>query len=344
MEKIVLILDLAITFLLAYLLSAGMIWVALPFAGSLALAVPNARSSHAKPTPQSGGLFLAATIIFIAIALCAWHENFKPEILKTLVPIICLAFIGWLDDRRGLPIFQRLVAFSVISVAYAAMSVPTFNGFVAPPLGVLLGSFFLIVLINITNFMDGIDGMIVAEFVPMSIFLAILAGSGLVGQFYGFLAVILSGALLGFFVFNRPKAKIFLGDSGSLVVGFIGGIFLLEVSEKLGPQAIVLLPLYFLCDAGFTLARRLLRREHFWKAHRQHFYQKAFDNKQSNWSIIIRVALCNFLLCLMFYCTTILPVWGGIIAALTAFGSVGLLLVSLLRIPRFSATKSRGTN
>jgi UDP-N-acetylmuramyl pentapeptide phosphotransferase/UDP-N-acetylglucosamine-1-phosphate transferase len=250
--------------------------------------------------------------------------------------------IGWLDDRRGLSVLLRLSIFSGISIAYAIFRAPTLNGLISPDLGIALSACFLLVMINVTNFMDGIDGMVVVEFVPMSLFFAYLTAGGVMSPLYGFQATIIAGGLLGFFIFNRPKAKIFLGDSGSLVVGFIVGILLLELSEKQGPHAILFLPLYFFCDAGLTLLRRLLRGEAIWKAHREHFYQQAFDNGQSNWSIIIRVALCNIVLCALFYSTTLLPFWACVISLIFALGLMVFLLVSLSRILRIYERKSRG--
>ncbi len=336
------ILQLAIAFFASFLLCAGMIWLGLPYASRLALAVPNSRSSHDTPTPQSGGLFLALTIV-LALVFCGWNQNFLIDLFPILLLIISLTLIGWLDDRRGLPVLLRLSLFSGISIAYAFFRAPTLNGFISPYLGIFLSACFLIVMINVTNFMDGIDGMVVAEFVPMSVLIAILTGGGVIGPLYGFQAIIIAGALLGFFIFNRPKAKIFLGDSGSLVAGFIAGILLLELSEKQGPHAILFLPLYFLCDAGLTLLRRLLRGEAIWKAHREHFYQQAFDNGQSNWSIIIRLALCNIVLCALFYSTTLLPFWADVIGLIFALGLMVLLLVSLSRNLRIYERKSRGT-
>ena len=139
------------------------------------------------------------------------------------------------------------------------------------------------------------------------------------------MALALAGALLGFFLYNRPKAQIFLGDSGSLPVGLLVGVCLLECAKQHGPAVALLLPLYFLMDAGLTLSRRLLRRERFWEAHRQHFYQRAYDAGQSNWSILGRVALFNLVICaLVFYLREASPLSTIMICG------IGLALVSAL--------------
>ena len=91
-------------------------------------------------------------------------------------------------------------------------------------------------------------------------------------------AAALCGAMLGFAPFNRPVAKIFLGDVGSLPIGLLLGWCLLQLAYSQQIAAALLLPLYYLADATVTLLRRLTRREPFWAAHRSHFYQRATDN------------------------------------------------------------------
>ncbi len=91
-------------------------------------------------------------------------------------------------------------------------------------------------------------------------------------------AAALCGAMLGFAPFNRPVAKIFLGDVGSLPIGLLLGWCLLQLAYHQQIAAALLLPLYYLADATVTLLRRLIRREPFWAAHRSHFYQRATDN------------------------------------------------------------------
>ena len=248
----------------------------------------------------------------------------------TLIPALALAVIGWIDDRRGLPVSVRLIGFSGICLLASVNA--NFS------VHFLLAAFVLLVLINVTNFMDGIDGIVVVEFVPMLITFSALAVLGLFGEMLGALAIALAGGLLGFFCFNRPKAKIFLGDSGSLVVGFLAGVFLLEITRQNGWLAAIILPAYFLADAGLTLLRRAMRRERVWRAHRDHFYQQAFDSGQSNWSIILRVLLCNVALCAFAYMTMGAPLHLAIIALAASGAIVALLLHSLYRPSRIVAT------
>ena len=248
-----------------------------------------------------------------------------------LVPALLLAGLGWLDDRIGLPALARLVAYTLISGS-AVLSGP-----VAPapltgswPLDSALAACFLVAFINVTNFMDGIDGLVVVQFAPG---LLLIGGTAVVDgdAATAVRALAVLGGLAGFFVYNRPRARIFLGDSGSVATGFLAGCLLLDHAHTQGVLAALILPLYFVIDAGWTLARRTLKRERIWEGHRQHFYQRALDGGQSNWSILVRVGTCNLVLCALSLAA------GGAAfasqAALFALGvaCVGALLMSLAR-------------
>ena len=147
--------------------------------------------------------------------------------------------------------------------------------------------------VNLVNFMDGLDWMTVAEVVPITGALVML---GLLGEFPAsatLVAAALCGAMLGFAPFNRPVAKVFLGDVGSLPIGLLLGWCLLQLAYQQQFAAALLLPLYYLLDATVTLLRRLARREPFWAAHRSHFYQRATDNGFTVWRVVGEVFALN---------------------------------------------------
>ena len=129
--------------------------------------------------------------------------------------------------------------------------------------------------VNFVNFMDGLDWMTVAEVVPFTGAMVTLGLLGDVSLSVTIVAAALGGAMIGFAPFNRPVAKIFLGDVGSLPIGLLLGWCLLELLSRHHVAAAFLLPLYYLADATVTLLRRLARREAIWTAHRSHFYQQA---------------------------------------------------------------------
>jgi UDP-N-acetylmuramyl pentapeptide phosphotransferase/UDP-N-acetylglucosamine-1-phosphate transferase len=186
--------------------------------------------------------------------------------------------------------------------------------------------------VNLVNFMDGIDWMTVAEVVPLT---AGLVGLGLAGALppYGtVVALALGGAMLGFAYFNRPVAKVFLGDVGSLPIGLLLGWLLLLVAAGGHLVAAIVMPLYYLADATATLLRRLLRGEPVWKPHRTHFYQRATDRGFSVLDIVARVFLVNLCLCALAASTVILPGKASDIVALVAgAGLVAGLLFTFAR-------------
>jgi UDP-N-acetylmuramyl pentapeptide phosphotransferase/UDP-N-acetylglucosamine-1-phosphate transferase len=106
----------------------------------------------------------------------------------------------------------------------------------------------------------------------------------------------LLGALIGFAPFNRPVARLFLGDVGSLPLGLIAGWLLALLANKGHLAAAILLPLYYLMDATITLFRRLARGERVWQAHRSHFYQRATDNGFTVRQVVAQVFAVNIVL------------------------------------------------
>ena len=140
------------------------------------------------------------------------------------------------------------------------------------------------------------------------------------------LALALGGAMIGFAYFNRPTAKVFLGDVGSLPIGLILGWLLLLVAGGGHLVAAVVMPLYYLADATITLFRRLIRREPFWEAHRTHFYQRATDKGFTTMAVVARVFAVNIGLGILAVISVIVPGRPSEIAALT----VGAVLVAWL--------------
>jgi UDP-N-acetylmuramyl pentapeptide phosphotransferase/UDP-N-acetylglucosamine-1-phosphate transferase len=189
--------------------------------------------------------------------------------------------------------------------------------------------------VNLVNFMDGLDWITVAEMVPVT---GSLAAFGLWGHLppgATLAAAALCGALVGFAFFNKPVAKLFLGDVGSLPIGLLVGWLLLELAGSGALAAAILLPLYFLADATITLMRRLARREKVWEAHRSHFYQQATTNGFSVMAVSAHVFGLNIALAALAAWTIAQPVpW----VQVTALAAGCLLVGSLLR--RF-ATKQR---
>jgi UDP-N-acetylmuramyl pentapeptide phosphotransferase/UDP-N-acetylglucosamine-1-phosphate transferase len=302
---------LILVFAVALTASAGLIVALRPAFARYSVARPNARSSHAMPTPQGGGIaVVAATLLAAWLGSALVNTGLSTtEWLALSTATIVLALTGAVDDIRGLHPAPRLLI-QVLAVGLVVAALPE-DFAVVPQLArpieralLLLGGVWFV---NLVNFMDGLDWMTVAEVVPVT------AGVALVGVVDGasssamILAVALLGAIIGFAPLNRPVARLFLGDVGSLPVGLLLGWLMLMLAGRDNLAAAILLPLYYLADATITLLRRLVRRKAVWQAHRTHFYQRATDGGFSVKEIVVRVFVVNLALAGLALITAIEP-------------------------------------
>lgn len=259
-------------------------------------AQPNARSSHTKQTPQGGGLaVIAATIltIFMFWKIAAYNDDF--EFLTVLMATAFIAFVGMVDDLLTIKIFPRL-ALQALAVGGVLASLPhDFHLLNFIPVWLERSLLFLAGLwfVNLVNFMDGLDLMTVAEIVPVTAALAAFGIFGFLPTGATLIALSLCGSMVAFAYFNKPIAKLFLGDAGSLPIGLLIGWCLLQLAGAGHLVAACILPLYYLMDSTVTLIRRIMNREAFWVSHRSHFYQRATVNGFSVLQVITRVALVN---------------------------------------------------
>jgi len=323
--------------ILSAVLSAALIVVLMPLLRRYALARPNARSSHRVPTPQGGGMaVVAAAILPIAIVLAFSEPDFKYAwgsghglrfLWLTFAAAVGLAVVGAVDDIQPLPVLPRLLLQLLAVIAIAASgrggNFHPLPDWIAVIVVYLAGLWF----VNLVNFMDGLDWITVAEMVPITAFVAALGWLGLIPLPAALVAATLCGALLGFAPFNKPVAKLFLGDVGSLPIGLLVGWMLLELAGTGALAAALLLPLYHLMDATITLLRRLARGEKVWEAHRSHFYQQATNNGFTARSVSAHVFGLNLVLAGLAAVTLVWPSWPVQAACLaTGVALVGLLL------------------
>jgi UDP-N-acetylmuramyl pentapeptide phosphotransferase/UDP-N-acetylglucosamine-1-phosphate transferase len=284
---------------LAALVSAGLILLLRPLLARYALARPNARSSHAVPTPQGGGIAVVlALLVATGAGLLIFPAIAPSDLLPLFAATVLLAIVGAVDDVTTSPPLPRLIM-QFFAVA-AVVSLLPGEIRTAPSLPLLLERAVLVVIgvwfVNLTNFMDGIDWMTVAEVVPLTIGIALLALLGAAPPSAALVALALMGAVIGFAPFNRPVAKLFLGDVGSLPIGLLLFWLVLALAANGHLVAAILLPLYYLADATITLLRRAARGENILEAHRTHFYQRATKGGFSVPAVIARVLAVNVLL------------------------------------------------
>ncbi len=259
------------------LLSAGVIFLLKPVLARHLMAHPNERSSHATATPAGAGFGVMAALLAVCGAALLWDMPPPPSLVPVLVGAGVLTVVGGLDDAHSLAVSWRLLAQMLVALGIVLLLPPDLR--LLPsilPLGVERGLIVIGVVgfVNAVNFLDGLDWMTVAQVVPMTLGIAILCGLGTVPVSIGLLALALLGATLGFAVFNKHPAQIFLGDVGSLPIGLMLAYMLIWVADAHLVSA-VLLALYTLADSALTLLRRFANGERVFSAHRSHFYQRA---------------------------------------------------------------------
>lgn len=295
-----------------------------------ALARPNARSSHRVPTPQGGGIaVLAGAFAALAAVATLLPPAGMGGFVFVTVAAAALAVVGAWDDIRplspGLRLGLQALCVAVV-IVYAAPDLRLFPGVMPLAaercLALLAGIWF----VNLTNFMDGLDWLTVAGFVPFTGALAMAGLAGLVDPATGLLAAALCGGLIGFAPFNKPVARLFLGDVGSLPIGLLGAYLLYRLAGTGALTAALILPLYHVADSTLTLLRRLARRERVWEAHRSHVYQQATTNGHAVLRIAIEIGLLNLALVGLAGLTLLMPAMPVQIGAL----GLALLLTGLL--------------
>ncbi len=283
----------------AALLAALLIMLSKPLLVRHLLAHPNARSSHKTATPQGAGIAVVAALFVVLMTVqLGWPEAVRgPFLFPVILATVGLSVLGLIDDARGLPVWLRFATQSLAALLLAfslpqdLRILPDLLPFFAERALIAFGTVYLI---NAINFLDGIDWITVAQVVPMTLGVAVLAYLGATPPNIGALALALLGAMLGFAVFNKHPAQVFLGDAGSLPIGLLLALMLTYVAGT-NVAAALLLPLYTLLDSGITLIRRSYNREPIFRAHRSHFYQRAVIGGMSVPAVSLRV----FVLCLL---------------------------------------------
>lgn len=247
------------------------------------LDLPNERSNHDVPTPRGGGLAV------VPIILVAWTVAAGPTLQDGLLLILgggwALAVLSWIDDLRSLPASLRLAVQAVI-IAIAAQWLTkqgaVFQGLLPGWADTAATAILWLWFLNLFNFMDGIDGISGVETICIG------AGLALLGAFLPnmssqiWLGATLAAATAGFLIWNWPPARIFLGDVGSIPLGFLIGFLLLMLAARGYWAPALILPAYYIADATITIIRRLLRGEKIWQAHSEHYYQQAVRGGRSH--------------------------------------------------------------
>lgn len=290
--------------------------------------VPNERSSHAEVTPRGGGIATTAGMLLGLIVWMALEPD--PVMPMVVLGMAVLAIVSWLDDRSGgLPIGVRFGAQAIcagVVIAMLPFEATVTQGLVPVWFERIALFFAWMWFTNLFNFMDGINGItgvematIGAGFTLLSVIEGVVAPAGL----------IVAAAALGFLPWNWGKARVFLGDVGSVPAGYLLGALLLALALSGHWAAALILPMYYWVDATFTLLRRGLRGEKVWQAHRSHFYQQGARKLGSHAAVATRIAALNLLLVVLAAAST--HSWQA------AIGAVAVALVATIALCRHFA-------
>ncbi len=291
------------------LLSAGLTWAARGYAlRQQLLDQPGERRSHSVATPRGGGIAIVISLLVTAgAAMWVWPES-TPSLLVASVGLVLVAGIGWWDDHRPLPAMRRLLVHFIAAALLAAL-VKVHGG------SWLLAGLVLVFtasLINIWNFMDGINGIAASQAIVVALGLA-----PVLPWPYSLAAVALGLACLGFLPFNFPRARIFMGDVGSGALGYAVAVVLAIAAVRTEINWILLLvpASAFLVDAGFTLAARIISGQRWMEPHTQHVYQRAVQAGASHAQVTgMYFALGLFSITVLNVCSNLQPRWEAVLA------------------------------
>ncbi|MFU8831558.1 MAG: glycosyltransferase family 4 protein [Wenzhouxiangella sp.] len=264
---------------------------------------PDLRRSHAVTTPRGGGISIAAALLCVLVLL--WPSYTEAPALAALV--LGLAGLGWLDDRFCLAVRWRLLIQAGIALSLlvwlGGLEAIAIGHFVVhqPWLWSALALVAVIWLINLHNFMDGSDGLASVQ----GIWCGLMFGSLFAWSGHSFPAIVafsLAAACLGFLHWNRPTARIFMGDTGSILLGgIVAWLALLgAVSGSISVWQSLMICSLFVVDATATLLARLARGERWYTPHRQHAYQRLIDSGWSHGRVLVLYGLLKGLVVLPF--------------------------------------------
>ncbi|PKU23541.1 MraY family glycosyltransferase [Telmatospirillum siberiense] len=285
------------------------------------LDLPNERSSHSRPTPRGGGLAVSSVVllVWLVVACRGVPAEGTGPVWPAIAAAIVLLGVSWMDDKGGLSARLRL-AVHILAAGIGLAAWPADLSFCQGWLPfwadrlVALGAW--VWFINLFNFMDGIDGISGVEAASIGFGLAGLALLSGNGGPDGPLAVAILGAALGFLFWNWHPAKIFLGDCGSVPIGYLLGWLLLSAAAHGHWAAALILPAYYLTDATLTLVRRARRGEPVFQAHRQHFYQQAVQGGASHARVARLILIANVVLVALAWLSESHPIAALLVAAI----------------------------
>jgi UDP-N-acetylmuramyl pentapeptide phosphotransferase/UDP-N-acetylglucosamine-1-phosphate transferase len=295
--------------------------------------IPSTRRAHSQITPRGGGLsFVFIYSILLPIFEYMFVGSIEDSILvlQIFLPISIVSF--W-DDVSHVRIPLRLfihILCSMLAIMWLVHPTPILHYEIPVYIDLAIGTLALLTFLNIYNFMDGIDGITASQSLHFSVTILLLCvvRYDLIPNVDMVIitAVIIGGWSLGFICFNWSPAKIFLGDVGSISLGFLIGVCLLIIASASAKlfAACVIASLYYIADGGMTILIRIVKGERIWEPHLQHFFQKSIQKGKSHKRTVKRIIKCNLLL----MCFAVQSLYYPVISII---GATIIVMVTIIR-------------
>ena len=282
------------------------------FKKSFLIDSPTKRSNHDIPTPKGAGLIVIPLVIFSTLSIFFLTEELNDEWIIYFIAIAILMCVSLLDDIYNLSSFSRLMV-QFICVFISTFVIVDHQDFYQSIIGVsknysinfsmlyhsliILIVLFWVWIINLFNFMDGMDGITATQICSFALGVNIISFLGYLGNDLQLFSLIIFAVFLGFYKLNKPPAKIFLGDTGSIPIGFIVGLILIKsfISHNL-LIPLIILTMYHLLDSTITIFFRLSRGENIFQAHSSHFYQRPLQSGFSHSFVLKWIQILNIFL------------------------------------------------
>jgi UDP-N-acetylmuramyl pentapeptide phosphotransferase/UDP-N-acetylglucosamine-1-phosphate transferase len=318
-----------LTILFCLILTLGFaIWIRKRLLAHNLLDHPNARSSHTQSVPRGGG-WAFLIVLMPGMILTGFFQHGLTDHVGIIAGTLLLALISWHDDKKGVSPLPRL-SIHILAACLGSLAFDTHQTLFAGALPFWLDRTLMIVgwawFMNLYNFMDGIDGITCTETIAIATGVCLLMTAANINDpFVEVLTLMLTGACLGFLALNWHPAKIFMGDIGSIPLGYLAGYVLLSVAVHGYLVPALILPLYYLADSGITITKRALRGEKIWQPHRQHFYQRAAHGLGRHDKVVLLIALADIALIAAAILAISVPIAGIACAALI----VAILLLKM---------------
>ena len=314
-----------ITPFILYLLCIILLKKLIPFLTKMSLIdYPTKRSNHSLLIPKGGGILIIPLLIFSISLIFSFKNILSSQWIIFLLSLVILFSISLIDDIKNLSAPSRLLI-HFISVAVSIFALKNEIVFFAQK-NILpwinfdpLVIFYLICIaltvlwiwvINLFNFMDGMDGLTCAQVFLLATITNLLAVFGHFSENFQYLSLVLISLFLAFFKFNKPPAKIFLGDVGSIPIGYLTGLILVKAILNNGPLIpIVIALLFYFFDSTITLIIRLTKKKKIMVAHSDHFYQKILRAGQTHHQVLKRIIILFIVLLVLSMLSLIYPMF-----------------------------------